>query len=203
MLNEILKHTGSKGSFRRNTLIMSGGAIVNVIISMGLYSVIARLYTKEQFGELGLFMAVSTLLSLGFTSLYPTGLVVPKFKKEFFALLKLSLYLSFFGAVLSLIFIFLFRSFFINIFQLESISSLIYLIPIGVLLFSLKDVFFNWNIRNKDFKLNASSSIYSSISLKGGNVLYALIFGSSTMGFPLVLIIKIGRLEDEKDWELP
>lgn len=191
MLKYFQKYTGKAGSFRRNTLIMSSGAMINVVISMALYTVVTRLYTKEQFGELGLYMAVSTLISLALTSLYPTGLVVPKHKRSFFALLKLCLFLTAFAGAVSILSILIFPTVFSTIFQLGSIPHLIWWIPLGVVLFSLKEVFTNWNIRNKDFKLNAFSNIVSGLSLKVGNILYAIAFSASSFGLIVTQIISL------------
>jgi len=93
LFNFLYKQTGKKGSFRRNTLIMSSGAIVNILISFTLYPIITRLYNKEDFGNYGLIISVITILSLAGTALYPAGIVIPKFKKDYLALLKLCFYL--------------------------------------------------------------------------------------------------------------
>ena len=161
---------------------MSGGAMLNVIISIGLYPIVTRLFTKEQFGGAGLFMAVVGVISLAATSLYPSGLVIPKFKREFYGLLKLSLLLALVGVLSTTLFIISFKDFFIYIFKLDTILYIIPLIPIGVALTCIKDISVNWNVRNKDFKRNAISNIASSSSLKSMNIGYALLINPSVFG---------------------
>ncbi len=191
MVNKIKKHIGGKGSFQRNALIMSSGAMINVLVSLVLYPIVARLYTEEDFGGFGIFMAIVSLVSLAGTSLYPTGLVIPKFKRDFYALLKLSLMLTAITLVGTVLFIVFFRDTFLYIFKAYSIQQYLYLIPIGVLLFCLKDIFVNWNVRNKLFKKNASANIVDGTSLKGLNIIYALTLGASSFGLIVSKLISV------------
>ena len=161
---------------------MSGGSIINIIISIGLYPIVTRLFTKEQFGGLGLFTAVVGILSLAGTSLYPSGLVIPKFKRDFYALIKLSLILSLVTVVLVSLVIILFQDFFIFVFKLETIKPFLFLVPLAVALFCIRDISTNWNVRNKDFKKNAISNITSSSSLKIVQISSATIFHPSVLG---------------------
>ena len=173
---------GAAGSFRNNALIMSSGALLNVIISLGLYPVVTRLYSKEQFGVLGLFLSVTGIMSLLGTCLYPSAFVIPKFKRTFYSLLKLTILLSLVFLILVIFLLFTFEDFLVKIFELESIKYLFPLIPLFVLLSFVRDISVNWNVRNRDFKKNALSNIFGSFSQKGSNILYALALPPSALG---------------------
>jgi O-antigen/teichoic acid export membrane protein len=170
---------------------MSSGAFLNVLISLGLYPIVTRLFAKEHFGGVGLFMAVVGVISLLGTSLYPSGLVIPKYRRDFYALVKLSLMLMTFTVVLTIGFIYFFTDTFVSIFKLSTIRSLLPLIPLGIFLSCIRDISTNWNIRNKDFKKNAFSNVVSSGGLKATNIGYAFIFGPSALGLILSTIISI------------
>lgn len=182
---------GDAGSFRQNALIMSGGASLNVLLSLGLYPVVTRMYTKEHFGGFGLFIAVVSIISLLGTSLYPTGLVIPKFKREFYAMLKLSLFLAILTVIIVSFIIIAFKDAFITVFQLDEVAYVLPLIPIGIGLTCMRDIAVNWNVRNKDFKKNATSNVVSSGGLKTINIGYALTLGTSTLALVISQIISI------------
>jgi len=191
-MNEKFKYlVGKSGSFKRNVMIMSSGAFINMFIALALYPVVTRLYSKEEFGGFGLFAAVVGLISLGGTALYPTGLVIPKYKREFLAMLKLSLCLMIITVAVSMIIIIFFNELVIMIFKLEYLGDLIYFIPLGILLNSIHTIFFNWNIRKKEFGKNASSSVVSGLSAKIFSIGYAVGFSASTFGFILSRLVSI------------
>jgi len=161
---------------------MSSGAGLRVLISIGLYPIVTRIFTKEQFGGLGLYLAVVGIIALAGTSLYPSGLVIPKFKRDFYALVKLSISLAIIVVIVTSFTIFFFKDTFIYIFKLETLGNLIYLIPFGIALTCITDISLNWNVRNKDFKKNAFSGVASGGSLKIMNISHGLVFGPTLIG---------------------
>lgn len=173
---------GDKGSFRRNSLIMSGGALVNVILSLVLYPIVTRIYSTEDMAAYGIFLSVTTLIALVSTALYPSGLVIPKLKIEFYAMLKLSLGLGCIGVLFSLVAVFLFQDVFGWFFQWHFLGMLIYFIPLGVALEILKDIAINWNIRNKDFTSNAASSVVNGGSMRILSIGYGKLIAASSAG---------------------
>ena len=91
-----------------------------------------------------------------------------------------------------MIFILLLRPVFDFIFKTHNIGWIIYLIPIGVIINILLEVYTNWNVRNKLFKNNAVASIGSSVSTKLSNIGFGLTVGSTSLG--LILSQKIGAI---------
>lgn len=182
---------GNSGTYRRNVVIMSSSAFINVGTAIILFPIITRLFSKEDFGGFALYMAVVGLISLAGTALYPTGLVIPKFKREFLALLKLSFYLTLLTSVISLVLIILFDEIISKIFKLNHLGGLIYFIPLGVFLTSLHLIFTNWNIRKKHFVKNATSLVISGFSAKLLNIAYAIGLYPSTFGLIICQLISI------------
>jgi len=180
---------GDKGSFRRNSLIMSGGAMVNVVLSLVLYPIVTRIYSNEDMAAYGIFISVTTLIALVSTALYPSGLVIPKFKFDFYALLKLSIYLGVGGILFSLVAVFIFPNFFGWIFQWEILGTLIYFIPLGVALEISKDIAINWNVRNKEFKNNATSSVVNGGSMRVLSIAYGKFISITSTGLVLSQLI--------------
>jgi len=184
-------NTGTSGSFRRNTLIMSSGAFINVLFSLILYPIVTRIYSKEDFGDYGLIISVVSILSLAGTALYPTGIVIPKFRASFYALVKLCFTLTFVTLVVTILWILFFQKSFLYIFKLHGVRDYLYLIPIGVVAFSLKTIFININVRRKLFKYNAISNVAGSFSMKSLNVGYALLISASSFGLLITHFVSV------------
>ncbi len=156
--------------------------MVNILLSLVLYPIVTRIYSTEDMAAFGIFSSVTVLIALFSTALYPSGLVIPKLKLDFYAMLKLSLGLGCIGVLFSMVAVFLLPDVFGWLFQWEILGMLIYLIPLGVALEILKDIARNWNIRNKDFANNAASSIVSGGSMRFLSIGYGKLIAASSVG---------------------
>jgi O-antigen/teichoic acid export membrane protein len=170
---------------------MSSGAMVNILVSIIFYPVVTRLYSEEDFGNYGLLFSVITTLGLVATLLYPTGLVIPKFRKQFYSLLKLCFILTGLSTAVICLWILLFKQSFLFVFKLYNVEEYLFLIPIGVILVSLKTILLNVNVRKKLFKENAFSNVLAGSSLKFFNVLYALSITASSFGLLITHFVSI------------
>jgi len=65
------KYTGDKGSFRRNSLIMSSGAIVNIVVAFILTPIVTRLFSQEEFGIFYIYASIVAIASLVINGMYP------------------------------------------------------------------------------------------------------------------------------------
>lgn len=167
---------------------MSSGAGLNVIISLLLYPIVTRIYSEEVIGQLGLFVAATSIIALAGTMFYPYGLVIPKFRKDFYALLKVCFALTCISVALTTLIILLVPNLFLYVFKAHSLSNYLYLFPLGVALFSLKDIFINWNIRIKKFKNNALSNVTASGTLRISSIAFGVFIS------PSLLILLVSQL---------
>ena len=152
------KYIGKEGSFRRNSLFMSGGAVLNICIAFILTPVVTRLYTKEEFGVFYIYASIIAIGTLIINGMYPHAFVIPNKKRNFLSILKFCLTTSIIGGLLFFIFLLLTGVWFFNQIGELKLFEFWFLIPIGLFISSLNIIFVNWNIRNKEFKQNASSS---------------------------------------------
>ncbi len=182
MKKNIKKYIGEKGSFRRNSLIMSSGAMVNVLIAFFLMPIVTRLFDKKEFGVFYIFSSIVAISTLIINGMYPHALVVPKERKDFLALLKLCFVMTGVGIVIFSLFIIVGGQWFLKLINGEEIGNYIYLLPISLLFSTLNVIFINWNVRRKEFKKNASSTIVSSITMKGTQIAYGTMVSGSFPG---------------------
>ena len=176
------KYTGDKGSFRRNSLIMSSGAIVNIVVAFILTPIVTRLFSQEEFGIFYIYASIVAIASLVINGMYPHAFVVPKYKRDFLALLKVCFTLTFVGILFFFLCLFLFGDWFCSTLSAEAIIPFKYLLPIGLLVTTLNILFSNWNVRRKEFKKNASSNVVLSASAKGAQIGYGTLISGSFPG---------------------
>ena len=178
MIERLKGLTGKSGSFRRNSVIMSSGAVVNVVIGLGLSPIVSRMYSKEEFGIYYIYLSVITIGGLIINGMYNMAFVVPKREEDFLALLKFCLISSFFGSLIFLVFLVIARSPFLNWISAEELGHFAYLLPLGLFLSSLVVTFQNWNVRRKEFKTNSISSVVTGVTDRGSQIGFGLSLGS-------------------------
>lgn len=172
----------TKDSFKKNSLIMSLGAVTNVFVALFFSPILTRLYSQEEFGTYYIYLSIVSISSLVITGMYPHALVVPKFRREFLSLLKLCFGLVFIGFLLTTLVLVVGRLSILPLIGANDLVDIWYLIPIGLLLTSINTIFNNWNVRRKEFKRNALSNVFGSLSNKSFQLGYSTLNSSSFLG---------------------
>lgn len=197
---------GSTGSFRRNSMIMSSGAMINILIAFFLTPVVARIFTKEEFGVFYIYMSIVTTSSLVISGMYPHALVVPKYRKDFLALLKLCFITCFAGVLIFTAVLFIGKFKLLPLIGADKLIEFWYLLPIGLLLTTVNVILINWNVRRKKFKKNAESIVATSATVKSVQIGYGSLVSSTFPGLiysnllsSLVGIIVLGASNMKRD----
>ncbi|GIO19648.1 polysaccharide biosynthesis protein [Oceanobacillus oncorhynchi subsp. incaldanensis] len=165
-----IKNLIIKSNFIRNVAIMATGTAGAQAITILLSPIITRLYGPEAFGILGTFTALTRILMPIAALTFPIAIVLPRSDIEARALIKLSLKISCFLALITAItFVFL-NEHISAIFNIQEISSYMYLIPIVIILAGLVQVSEQWLIRKKSFSINAKVEFSNALVLNGGKV---------------------------------
>ncbi|MEK6268205.1 MAG: oligosaccharide flippase family protein [Planococcus sp. (in: firmicutes)] len=159
-----------KRPFIRNVLIMGSGSAAGQIITMLISPIITRLYGPEAYGQMGIFISFCFLIIPIAALTFPYALVLAQNDREAKGLARISLYISvgvalFFAAVL-----YLFSDWIANVFHLEMIISLFYLIPLVVLFSGYLQILEQWLIRKEQFLLTARVEVVQAIALQGSRV---------------------------------
>src|SRR5699024_3705581 len=168
-MKKIIKNVLNKPFIRNVTILASGTAAAQAI---GLFSqpIITRLYGPEAFGMMGVFMAVVQIFIPIAALTYPISIVLPKDDRNAKKIVKLSLYIAVFISILVSILMILFNETFIRLFQLQEVSSYLFLIPIVLILAGLMQVSNQWLIRTKQFGINAKATFFQSLISNVGKI---------------------------------
>jgi len=159
-----------QSEFTRNVLTLMTGTSIAQAIPIAISPILTRIYTPEDFGIFALYMSVAGLISVMATGRYELAIMLPKNDKDAAQVLMLSLMISFFVSLCSLIFVFIFNESITSLLKEPEISSWLYFIPLSVLLTGLYQSFYYWNNRQKKYKNLASTKVSQSIVTSSSNV---------------------------------
>lgn len=157
-------------TFIKNVLVLVSGTAAAQIVAMALSPIITRLYGPEAFGIMGTFNAIVSIIGPVAALTYPITIVLPKKDRDAKGIIKLSLLIAGFIAMLTTLILLLFSKQILNLFNIEELSFFIYLIPLVIVFASLMQVAEQWLIRTKQFKINAKVTFYQSVIINGGKV---------------------------------
>lgn len=159
-----IKQLLPKNEFARGVSILTFGTAGSQILTALFYPLITRLYTPSSFGILAIFSGLLSII-LVFSSLrYEQAIILPeKDVDSTNILIACILILLAIVLFLSLIIIF-FNKEIINLLKIPTLSNYLFLLPIGVLLAGLYQIFNYWAIRFKNFSLISKTRVSQSIT---------------------------------------
>jgi len=150
-----------KSEFSRNVLTLMTGTTIAQVLTFVASPILTRLYSTEEFGVLGLYVAIVAILSSIAGGRYEFAIILPKKEEDAMNIFVLTLILSFiFVLFLSFIIIFFYASI-IKMFSID-IGIWLYFIPLSVLITALWSFLTLFNNREKNYKDIASSTVMRS-----------------------------------------
>ena len=141
-----------KSNFLKNIVTLTTGSFFSQLILLGFSPVLTRLYEPSDFANFYLFNTLSTTMLPAIALRYNIALVVVKEKKESDKLFKLSIWVAIFISALTFIIIILFKNFFIDILNAESIRGWLIFFPVVTFFSGLNLIFIDYSNRNKQYK---------------------------------------------------
>ena len=161
------------GSFRKNVVILAGGTAFGYAVALLASPILTRLYLPEAFGTLAVYVALVGIFGNVISLRYPLAIPLPVEENDAFALLIISLVVTFFLSLFVFLLVILFGAHIVKISGLEGLSGFLWLVPFGVFGMGLYQSFNYWAIRTADFnKISKTKIIQSS-----GMVAIQLLFG--------------------------
>lgn len=126
------------------------GTLIAQIIMLGSIPILTRIYTPNEFGLFSLFISVVTIIGSISSLKYDQAIMLPKSQKNVEALVFLSVILTVVITLLSIILLYIFNDFILEYFDNNLV--IIYLIPLGILLTGLVQIFTAYSSRNQFYK---------------------------------------------------
>lgn len=172
-MKEIIKGK-FKSEFVRNVAVMFSGNGLALIFPLIMGPFISRLYSPEDFAGFELFIKIAAILTVVSSFRLEQAILLPKSQTEADSLFKLSFKILIGVSVVSLILIWPFNEQVGIILKNESISSLLWLLPLAVFFTGAYQIFTAYAIRLKKFRTVASNKILVAISNHGTKYMLGL-----------------------------
>lgn len=164
-----------KSEFNKNFFKVLLGTGLAQIIGILFYPLLTRIYSPEDFSELGVYLSVVSILTVFATLKFEKAIILPRKDSDAISLMTLAIFSS---IILSLLFLILFLSFnewFIDTFNLK-LSSYVYFIPLTILSRSIYEVFNVWFNRKRKYarlsKNRVSTSLLNNLTKIGFNKIF-------------------------------
>lgn len=171
-------------SLWRGVIILGSGAAISQLIGIITTPIITRLYSPADFGVLGIFISLATILTVVASLRYEFAIPIPKKSITAANILILCILIIFFISILLAIIFFLLGNLIVQIFNLECIKPYFWILIISFPFFGLYQVLIYWVIRKQDYSLINWTKIQQSF----GSSLAKIFFGFFSLG-PLGLIL--------------
>lgn len=191
------KYDKKKNNFLINVITLVSGSAISQGILLTATPFLTRLYTPEEFGVFALYLAIVGIISVIASWKYELAIMLPKEESDAQALLFLSVIIAFITSIFVFIVIFVFKDFIIN--HTANFNLFMWLVPVGVLVTGLLQVFTAWGTRKEYYNIVSSSRVVQSgttivgqISLKfAKNISTGLIWGNliGTMASLFILVV--------------
>lgn len=169
----MLKHLKPKSEFGRNVLTLMTGTTIAQAIPIAISPILTRIYTPEDFGVFALYISISTIFAVIVTGRYELAIMLPKKNKDAVLLVQLSIMITLFIAITTLIIVIFFNVEITQLLGNPSISKWLYFIPLSICLTGFYQSLHYWNNRKKKYNnlvlsRISKSAITSGIQVGGG-----------------------------------
>ncbi len=152
-----------KNNFFQQVALLSTGSSLAQLITIASSPIITRIFSPEALGVSALFFTVVGPLAIISTMSYQIAIVLPRNDSEAMKIVKLSFCLTLFFSIFFLIVWILFEKYILKIFDLELITSYLFLIPLAILGSSINSITSQWLIRKKLILLISKIAIISAL----------------------------------------
>lgn len=196
-----------KSDFIKNIITLLSGATVAQIITLISIPILTRIYTPEDFGFIAIYLSIANIIAAISTGRYELAIMLPKKRINALAIFKGAFQITFIISLLTLIVIIILKNFD------NKASKLIqpfyfYFLPLSIFIAGLINVFLQWYTRQKEFKVQAKTTIIKSSSNSIVNITLGFLFNLKSFGLFIGHIIgqtmqlvafAVKFLKEEKD----
>ncbi|MCJ1908282.1 lipopolysaccharide biosynthesis protein [Planococcus ruber] len=174
-MKKLIEFKGMKDNkIIKNFLRVFTGTGLAQIVSIIASIILARIYSPDDFGKLALMVTVVSLCSMVATFKYDAAITVAKKRKEIFKLVITSTFFVFLTFLITLVIIITFSDFFMKRLNVDLFFLL--LVPLGILMVGLIQVFTSSNTRFKNYKLTSNTTVSQSFITAISQTILGLLF---------------------------
>lgn len=187
-----LKASTPRGSsFIGDVLKLFSSAVVTQALSVIVVPVLSRLYSPEMFGVFAIYVSITTLVSNISSLGYVNSIVLPDQEKDAANQLMLSIAVIAGISVLTGLVLMVWGEALMQLLQASSLVSVLWLIPIGVMITGVTTALSQWSVRKRRFGKVAAVDVLSSGVVSGGQIVAGAAGPAS--GISLIITSVLGQ----------
>jgi len=169
----------NRSPFIKNTLKLVLGSGIAQAVTFLVSPVLTRLYSPEDLGLFTFFISIVGLFALIATLRYEVAIIFPKEDKDAVNIVSLSVIVAFCLSMILFLLLIFYRIFLSTRFPMNPVlTQWFFLLPVFVFFLGLANVFQNWLIRKKQYRILSLGRIINS----SGNNLTTLLLGLLQVG---------------------
>jgi O-antigen/teichoic acid export membrane protein len=146
------QYFSGRSAFAKNIIALVSGTALAQVVNFAFSILLARLYTPADFGVLSVFLTIVSFAIVVSAGKYDVALVASQNREEAKGLASLGIIITIIAAVLTLLGVWIVYATPINIYQQNPVRRWFYFIPVSIMLLSVFQVLWMWNVREKRFK---------------------------------------------------
>jgi len=181
-MKERIKRLLPKNRFARSVSVLAGGTAAGQIIVVAASPILTRLYSPEDFGLLAVYAGLLGIMGVIASLRYQHAIPLPESDEEAASVAVLSLLVVLGMTAVSAIIVWAWGEPIATVLNTPALEPYMWLLPLGLLLIGIYQVFTYWAIRVKAFPAIARTKLTQALSMVGVQL------GAYTLG-PLALLL--------------
>lgn len=174
-----------KNSFTRNFAITLSGSALSTVLGLMLTPVTSRIFPPAVYGQFSIYAAIITNLNFITTLTYPNAFLLPKSKKTFLDLVRLTVVTSVIICVLFAVGLAFGGEWLMRTLQVTSLGPWFYTLPFLLLVVSFSNILSTWYIRDKNFTKRVQTDLVSNVGGRAFTIAYGYFVQATVAGLLL------------------
>ena len=179
-----------KSEYARNVLTLATGATVAQAIPVAITPFLTRIYAPGDFGLYGIYVALVSIGVMVATGRLEMAVIIARKQSDAVQLALLSFVFSGLFSILIACVVFVYKEPIAGLTGHAESGDWLYVVPVGIFLFSVYKILLHWLNRNKQYRLMSANRMTQSASIS----ILQVIVGVTGKGLPgLILADCLGR----------
>src|SRR5690606_23428404 len=180
-----------KSKFVRGVVVLATGTVAAQLVGILVTPLITRLYGPEEFGQLGVFMNILSVMTPLVALCYPIAIVLPKEKGSAVDVARLALFITCIVSLFSLLLLLFTPSSLLVNLGFPAFPLWLWAIPFALFFGGILQICQQWMIREKQFGMLAKASFYQSIFVNVGKIVLGAI---NPVGIMLIVMATLASI---------
>jgi O-antigen/teichoic acid export membrane protein len=149
----------------KHLLILTSGAVVGQLIGVMAAPVLTRLYRPDEYGVMGLYTSVLSILVVLAMLRFEAAIPISETESEALNLLALSFGLAIVTSLSCTVVVLLTAPSLTAVLRVPALAPVAWLLPIGMLAYSIYGALSMWAVRGQDFRTLAGTKVTQGVGL--------------------------------------